>query len=191
MSEIEARDEVTQLLRRLGAGADSSAAEKLLPLVYTELRRIAARCMNDERANHTLQPTALVHEAFLRLVDQHDASYESQTHFLCIAAQAMRRILVDNARAKRTEKRGEHWERVTLNEAIRAGGDGATVDLIALDDALGQLTKLSGRQARVVELRFFAGLSVAEAANALGVSVSTVEAEWRVARAWLAAKLSA
>lgn len=187
MADDAPRAEVTRLLARLGD--DGTATEELLPIVYDELRSIAERCLRGERAGHTLQPTALVHEAFLKLVAQDDASFRNRPQFLGVCAQAMRRILVDAARARRARKRGGDWERVTLSAVPDRDGD--AVDLLALDDALAELLRLSERQGRVVELRYFGGLTIPEAAATLGVSESTVEAEWRVARAWLGARLNA
>lgn len=164
------------------------ARDPLLPAVYAELREIAARYLRRERHDHTLQPTALVHEAYLRLFDPGAATAESRTHFLALAARAMRQILVDHARARAADKRGSGKQHLTLSAALGEPG-AAEVDLVALDEALERLSALSERQGRVVELRFFAGLDVVEVAEVLSVSRSTVEAEWRVARAWLAAHL--
>ena len=183
MSETAPAHEVTQLLRDL-SGGDESALARLVPLIYEELRAIAAREMRNERADHTLQPTALVHEVFLRFLGASDLSWQSRAHFMHIAAQAMRRILVDHARARRAEKRGGDLVRVTLDEQLRAP-DGHTADAVDIDDALRRLATLDERKARVVELRVFAGLSVEDTARVLGVSEPTVKREWRFARAWL------
>lgn len=185
MPEETARP-ATQYLLRLSDG-DRSAAEQLLPLVYEELRRQAAVYLRDERAGHTLQPTALVHEAFLKLVDQSRAQWKSRDHFCAVASQAMRRILVDHARRHRAAKRGG-GNRVTLD--TMDGHFEEEVDLIALDDALHRLSLLSERQGRIIELRFFGGMSVEEAAHVLDVSERTVKGDWRVARAWLQRELA-
>lgn len=172
--------EVTVCLADLRRG-DRSAVDRLLPHVYADLREIAGKVHRGGGARATLQPTALVHEAYLRLVD--GADYESRVHFLSVAARAMRQILVDYARARRSQKRGGDQEIVVLDEGEAADGDG--FDLVALDDALGQLEKLSERQARIVTLRYFGGLTVDETAQELGVSPRTVKADWQMARAWL------
>lgn len=162
---------------------DDGALERLVPLVYDELRRIAARQLRGERSNHTLQPTELVHEAFMRLVRQ-NVSWQNRAHFFGVAAEIMRRLLVDHARKKRADKRGAGMETIALDERIEwpAARD---LDIVALDECLTALAELDPQQARVVELRFFAGLSIEETAEVLGVSDSTVKREWRVARAWL------
>ena len=183
MSGAAPAQEVTRLLRDL-SGGDPSALERLVPLVYGELREIATREMRKERGEHTLQATALVHEVFLRFLGATDLSWQSRAHFMHIAAQAMRRILVDHARARRAEKRGGDLVRVTLDEQLRAP-DGHTADAVDIDDALRRLATLDERKARVVELRVFAGLSVEDTARVLGVSEPTVKREWRFARAWL------
>jgi RNA polymerase sigma-70 factor, ECF subfamily len=175
--------DVTQLLQRLSAGKQD-ALEELLPLVYRELRRLAGHYLRRERADHTLQPTALVHEAYLRLVDQRNVRWQNRAHFFGIAAQAMRRILVDHARTHGRVKRGGDQPKQPLDEATVAVG-GRPVDLLALDEALTQLAARDERQSRVVELRYFGGLSVEETAEVLGVSPATVKREWSMARAWL------
>jgi RNA polymerase sigma factor (TIGR02999 family) len=179
--------DATRLLRCAVAGEPHDAA-RLLELVYGELRRMAAGYLAQERTGHTLQPTALVHEAFLRLIDQSQVEWQGRAHFLGLAAQAMRRILVDHARAKQRGKRGGGWARVEL-EGVEDATGVAELDLVAVDAALERLRAVSERQARVVELRFFAGLPAEAAAEALGVSLSTIEREWRFARAWLAHEL--
>jgi RNA polymerase sigma factor (TIGR02999 family) len=175
---------VTQLLHD-ARGGDAAALERLLPLLYAELHDIAARHMRGERPDHTLQPTALVHEAFLRLLTP--GSYEDRTHFLRAASTAMRHVLVDHARARNAAKRGGAL-RVTLDEAL-AGRDERVVELLVLDDALTRLAAAEPRWAQVVELRFFGGLEVPDVAAALGISAATVKRDWQFARAWLAREL--
>jgi len=179
----DAAGEVTELLASLREG-NEHAASKLVPLVYDELRRLARHYMRREQAEHTLQTTALVHEAYLRLVDQRQTKWQSRAHFFAIAAQSMRRILVDHARACRSDKRGGDHERLPLDEAL-VFSPVKSAELIALDDALNLLAELSPRQSRIIELRFFAGLTVEETADVLGVAPKTVKRDWRVARAWL------
>lgn len=178
----ETAHDVTRLLVDLQRGADG-AADQLVPLVYDELHKLAVHYMRAERGDHTLQPTALVHEAYIRLVDQRNASWQNRSHFFGIAAQAMRRILVDHARRKRAGKR-EGGDRVTLDESV-AEAPQRSVDLIALDDALNKLAALDPRQARVVELRFFGGLDIEQTAESLGISPATVKRDWTFARAFL------
>ncbi len=182
--------EVTRLLLDVGRG-DDSAASRLLPLVYDELHAMAEGYLRNERAGHTLQPTALVNEAYLRLVDRDDVGEGDRERFLRIAAQAMRRVLVDHARGRQAAKRGGGsgvWERVTLDEAVAPSGC-ETVDLVALNDAMDRLAEKKARLSEVVELRFFGGLSIDETARVLGVSDTTVDNDWFVARAWLAREL--
>jgi len=171
------------------SGGDSSAVSDLMPLVYDELRRIAASHMTRERPNHTLQPTALAHEAYLKLIDQTRAQWKDRAHFLALAAEAIRRILIDHARLHRAAKRGGGGQRLTLNFAGELSEPSTEVDLVELEEALQRLAELNHRQAKVVELRFFAGLSVEETAEALSVSPRTVKGDWRVARAWLQREL--
>ena len=184
---------VTQLLRAWGAG-DAHACEALAPLVYAELRRQARLALRREGAGHTLQPTALVHEAWLRLGRQHDGPWESRTQFFAIAAQMMRRVLVDHARRRRALKRGGGVQ-VTLGDADRADAGPAgnspldALDVLALNDALARLASLDPQKARLVDLRYFAGLSMPEAAAVLGVSLATAGREWAVARMWLRREL--
>jgi RNA polymerase sigma factor (TIGR02999 family) len=169
---------------------DADALEQLLPLVYGELRRIASNQLRRERADHTLVPTALVHELYMRLVDQRRTSWQNRAHFFGLAAQLMRRILVDHARAQHAEKRGGLVTHVSLDDAL--GGDpseprahGPAADVLAIDEALERLATIDPDQARIVELRFFAGLSIEETAHVLKRSPRTVKREWRLARAWL------
>lgn len=178
---------VTKLLLAWGAGQDG-ALEKLVPLVYQELRRMARRYMYGERSGHTLQTTALVNEAYLRLVDSRKVRWQSRAHFFAISAQLMRRILVDFARSRRYQKRGGGMANVTLNEELLMGPQLGR-QLLALDDALSALAKTDARKARVVELRFFGGLSVEETAEVLKVSPDTVLRDWRLAKAWLAREM--
>ncbi|MAF66448.1 MAG: RNA polymerase subunit sigma-70 [Planctomycetes bacterium] len=178
---------VSRLLGEVSKG-DRVAGERLMPLVYAELREIAQRLFRRERADHTLEPTALVHEAWMKLVDQDRVDWQGRSHFFAVGAQAMRRILVDHARARGRDKRGGNRRAVAFPEGLEAAAQGAP-DLLDLEGALARLEKLDPRQGRVVELRFFAGLSVREVAEVIGVSVRTVEAEWTAAKAWLRREL--
>ncbi len=182
----EPSKDVTRCLERLGEGHSSAVAE-LMPLVYEELRGLAAARLAVERCDHTLQPTALVHEVYLKLVGQRDANWKGRAHFFAVAAQAIRRILIDHARKQGAIKRGA-GRRVTLS-GVDDLPDRSEVDLVALDDALRRLVLKSERQARVVELRFFGGLSVEQSAEVLEVSPGTIKGDWRFARAWLAQDL--
>lgn len=178
---------VTKLLLAWSEGQDT-ALEKLVPLVYQELRRMARRYMYGERVGHTLQTTALVNEAYLRLIDSRKVRWQNRAHFFAISAQLMRRILVDFARSRRYQKRGGGMGNLTLNEElIMAPQQGH--QLLMLDDALSTLAKTDARKARVVELRFFGGLSVEESAEVLKVSPDTVLRDWRLAKAWLAREM--
>jgi len=174
---------VTELLQAWSDG-DKAALDQLLPVVYDELRRQASRYLRRELAGHTLQTTALVNEAYLRLVDQKNVHWQNRAQFFGIAAQLMRRILVDHARSKQRAKRGGGDFRVTLDEAMAIAPD-REVDLIALDAALDRLAQIDEQQSKVVELRFFSGLNVEETAEALRVSPATVKRDWSVAKAWL------
>ncbi len=178
--------EVTRLLLAWNAG-DRAALERLMPLVYSELREIAGRHFRRERPGHTLQPTAVVHEAYFRLVDQTRVTWKNRGHFLAIASQAMRRILIDHARGRGAEKRGGHAERVTLDLGTEMASPEPTreVDLLALDEALERLKALDGAQAQIVELRFFGGLTVEEAADVMETSPSSIKRDFRSAKAWL------
>jgi RNA polymerase sigma-70 factor (ECF subfamily) len=175
--------DVTALLAR-ASGGDSRAADELLPLVYEKLRTLARELMVQERPDHTLQPTALVHEAYLKLIDQTRAHWRDRAHFFSVAALALRRILVDHARGHERAKRGGGRTKLQLDEGLIAAYE-QTVDLLGLDDALARLAQQDAQRARVVELRFFAGLSTDETAAVLNVSTRTVERQWRYARAWL------
>ena len=179
---------VTVLLERWGGG-DEGALDELMPLVYAELRRLASSYLRREREGHTLQPTALVNEAYLKLVDQRQARFSSRAHFFGVAAQLMRRILVDHARAHRAGKRGGSKFAVTLGHADEIASAPDT-DILAVHDALERLAALDAQQARIVELRFFGGLSIEETAEVLGVGHATVERDWKMARAWLRRELT-
>jgi RNA polymerase sigma factor (TIGR02999 family) len=174
---------ITHLLKEWSAG-DQRALDELTPLVYEELRHRAARYLRRERPNHTLQTTALIHEAYLRLVDAKDVQWQGRAHFFAIAANLMRRILVEHARRRNADKRGGSFIRVPLDEAVAVAKE-VDVDLLAIDEALDRLAAIDPQQARVIELRFFSGLSVEETAEALGVSPKTVKRDWSMARAWL------
>lgn len=175
--------QITDWLQRISAG-DRRAVDLLLPVVYDELRRLAESQLQQERSDHTLQATALVHEAYMRLIGQRNVVWENRAHFMAVAAQAIRRILVDHARARGSQKRGGGRAQISLDSELTYDDTHAT-DLIALDDSLGRLEERYPDQARVVELRFFGGLKTDEIAEVLGVSTRTVERYWQFARAWL------
>jgi RNA polymerase sigma factor (TIGR02999 family) len=175
--------DVTTLLHAW-VGGDIGAREQLMPLVYQDLRRRAAAYLRRERRDHTLQPTALVNEVYLRLVKQDGVVWQNRAHFFGVASQIMRRILVDHARRGRMAKRSGRWAKVTLDERI-AGATSRGVDVLDLDAALTRLAEFDPRKSRIAELRFFAGLSLEETGHVLGVSVATVERDWQAARAWL------
>jgi RNA polymerase sigma factor (TIGR02999 family) len=179
---------ITQLLIDWGKG-DQAALEKLMPLVYSELRRLASNYLRRERAEHTLQPTALVNEAYLKLVDQRNAKWQNRAHFFGISAQLMRRILVDHARQRQAVKRGGvEQQRLSITSAQAVMRQPET-DLLALNEALEELTKMDPLHGRIVELKFFGGLSIEETAEVLGISHATVERDWKLARAWLRRQL--
>lgn len=180
--------QVTKIVNELAAG-DSSAADRLFPLLYEAFHSLAARYLRGEDKGHTLSPTALVHEAYLKLVDQTRVQWRGKTHFFAVGAQAMRRILVDHVRRKHRVKRGGGRLRIQLDENAALSPE-SDEDLIMVDEALAKLTKVDPRQAAIVEMRFFGGLSVAEVADVLGVSKRTVEGEWTAVRAWLRRELS-
>jgi RNA polymerase sigma factor (TIGR02999 family) len=186
--DIGARSDVSGLLQAWGRG-DIEARDQLLPLVYRELQRRAAAYMRRERPGHSLQATALVHEAYLRLVKQDRIAWQNRAQFFGVAAEMMRRILVDRARAHKMAKRSGRWVRVTLDEraAVRQAAD---VDILDLDRALTELSTFDARMSRVAEQRFFGGLSLEETARTLGLSIATIEREWQAARAWLYARLT-
>ena len=183
------RADTTDLLVAARDGGEP-ALERLLPVVYDELRRLAAAYLRREAKGHTLQPTALAHEAWMRMVDATRVDWRDRAQFLAIAARMMRHVLVDHARAKKAAKRGGGRERVTMGDAEAPQG-AAVLDVLDVDEALEDLARLDPRKARVVELRFFGGLTEKEAAHALGVSATTVEDDWRFARAWLHQRLGA
>ena len=189
MDNTPDNSDITQLLIAWGDGR-REALDDLMPIVYADLRRMAAGHMRREAADHALQPTGLVHEAYVRLVDQKQVKWRNRAHFFGVAAGLMRRILVDHARRRRAGKRGGGWERVTL-----AGNEAATdgpkeIDVLALDEALERLAQFDSQQERIVELRYFGGLTIDETAEVVGISAATVVREWTIAKAWLRADLS-
>jgi RNA polymerase sigma factor (TIGR02999 family) len=189
---MQSRENVTQLLVKWGEG-DQKALDKLMPLVYSELRRLAANYLRRERQNHTLQATALVNEAYLKLIDQRNAHWQNRAHFYGVAAQLMRRILVDHARQHKAAKRGgSAQQRLSITSAGQLGGDLAAepvLDLLALHEALQELAVIDPQQERIVELKFFGGLSIEETAEVMGIGHATVERDWKMARAWLRRRL--
>ena len=176
-------ENLTQLLTDWSNG-DAQALEKLIPLVYRDLHRLAERYLRSESPSHTLQSTALVHEAYLRLIDQRNTRWQNRAHFFGISAQLIRRILVDHARARKAGKRGGDAAKIQIDESV-AAPEQQNLDLVVLDDCLRALAEIDPQQARVVELRYFAGLTVEETAEVMRVSPTTVKREWRLARAWL------
>jgi RNA polymerase sigma-70 factor, ECF subfamily len=180
--------DITRLLSEL-SGGDPQAASKLIPVVYNELRHLAAGYMRRERPDHTLQPTALVHEAYMKLLAQRSVDWQGRAHFFGVAAQLMRRILIDHARSHLRQKRGGEHPKVSLDEAL-VFSEQQSGEILAVDESLKRLEQLDPRQARVVELRFFGGLSVEETAEVLKVSAKTVKRDWSVARAWLYADIT-
>lgn len=188
MSDSRQHD-VTQLLLAWQSGSQA-ALDQLLPYVYDELRRLAAGYLRRERNNHTLQSTALVHEAYMKLVDQRQVHWQNRAHFFAIAAQVIRRILVDHARGVNAKKRGAGAYRLSLDEAPDLANAAAGLDIESLDQALERLAEFDAQQARIVEMRFFGGLSIEETATALGISPATVKRDWAVAKAWLFRELN-
>jgi RNA polymerase sigma factor (TIGR02999 family) len=184
----QSRTDVTQALSAIDQG-DEAAVDYLMPLVYDDMRGLAADYLNRETPGHTLQATALVNEAFLKLVDQSRVEWKGRSHFFAIGAEIMRRILVDHARAKKRAKRGGHRKRIQLTDECQVSPR-RDIDVLEINDALIKLSKLDARQAKIVELRFFGGLTVEEVAEVLGVSKRTVESEWTMVRAWLRRELA-
>jgi RNA polymerase sigma factor (TIGR02999 family) len=182
------QSEFTQMLDR-ARGGDDSAVHALLPLIYGEMRAMAGGLFRDQGPAHTLQPTALVHEAFLKLVGPNEVEWQSRAHFFAVAAKAMRQILTDHARRRRAQKRGGDHDRITLS-GLSTPVASSAFELVAFEEAIDRLSKLDERQGRIVELRFLGGLTVEEVGEVLELSVSTVEREWRMARAWLRRELS-
>lgn len=181
--------EITQMLHKWSDG-NREGLEELMPLVYAELHKQAARFLRRERQNHTLQTTALIHETYIKLVDQREVNWKNRAHFFGIAANLMRRILVDHARSKHREKRGGDALTLPLEEAALVFSNEKNIDLIALDEALNRLEKNDARQARVVELRYFSGLTLEETAEALDISRATIAEDWAMAKAWLRRELT-
>jgi RNA polymerase sigma-70 factor, ECF subfamily len=181
-------EQVTRLLSEV-SGGNRAAVDELLPVVYRELKRLAGAQLRGESPGHTLQATALVHEAYLKLIDQRDVTWQNRAHFFGVAAQVMRRVLLDYAKAKHRLKRGGHVHKTSLDEALVVAENRAS-DLVVIDVALQELEALDPRQGKVVELRFFGGLSVEETAEVMGISTATVKREWAMARAWLYRKLA-
>jgi RNA polymerase sigma factor (TIGR02999 family) len=189
MAEVQA-PEITKMLRDWGVSGHDGTAGEALQLVYAELRRQAHRFLRKERAGHTLETTALVHEAYLKLVEQKSVNWESRSHFFAIAATIMRRILIDYARSRHRARRGGSRSDVSLENALSIAVSDADFDLLALDEALNRLAEKESYLAKVVELRFFSGLAVPETAEVLGVSESTVKRDWQMAKAWLHRELT-
>ena len=185
----EERKEISLILKDWSGGKRESA-DVLLSLVYDELRRIARQYLRKERADHTLQPTALVHEAYMKLIDISDVSWQDRAHFFAVASNVMRHILVDHARARQTEKRGGEAQRIALEDAVNLS-DKSDIDLLALDEAMHQLAEFDAQQSKIVELRFFGGLTIEETAHVIGISPATVKREWTMAKAWLFRRMKA
>ena len=185
---LDSTPEITLLLKAWSSG-DQTAREKLIAVVYDELRKIASQYLRRERQHHTLQATALANEAYLKLVDLSEVTWQDRAHFFAVAAQVMRHILVDYARQQGAEKRGGGLQKLTLDEAISWMSE-RDLDLLALDEALAQLASFDPQQSQVVELRFFGGLSIEETAAVMGLSTATIKREWMLAKAWLHQKLS-
>jgi RNA polymerase sigma factor (TIGR02999 family) len=182
-------EQINDLIERMRDQPPAEVAAALLPLVYDDLRDVARNYLRGERKGHTLQPTALVHEAFQRLVDQSRVNWQGKSHFLAVGAEAMRRVLLDHARSRKRAKRGGGWQKVAVEDVAAPGGS-TEINLITLSDALEKLRTLDADEARVVELRVLSGLSVAEVAEVLGVSKRKVEGDWTHAKAWLQAELA-
>ena len=180
-----AAPDVTRLLLDWSQEGTRDSLDALTPLVYDELRKLAGSYLRRERPDHTLQSTALVHEAYMKLIDQKNVQWQNRAHFFGVAAQMIRRILVDHARGHQAAKRGAGAAQLSLDEALSIPGQQRDVNLVALDDALGELERLDPQQSRVIELRYFAGLSIEETAEVMSISSATVKREWSTARAWL------
>jgi RNA polymerase sigma factor (TIGR02999 family) len=187
MADEQGAENITQLLVELSHG-DRDKVDLLLPMIYEELRRLAASYLRRERPDHTLQPTALVHEAYLRLIDQTRVNWQNRAHFFGVAAQIMRRLLVDHARKHNAGKRGYDFQKLSLDENIDKAAE-RNAEIVALDDALKALALVDEQKARIVELRYFGGLTVEETAEAMGVTPITIERHWRMAKAWLHSQL--
>ncbi len=181
---------ITRMLKDWSDGGNRDALDQLLPFVYDELHRQASRYLRRERSDHTLQTTALIHEAYLKLIDQREVEWQNRAHFFAVAAQAMRRILVDYARTRKREKRGGDDVKLQLDEAINVSTGEKSIDLVALDEALARLSGYDERQAKVVELRYFSGMTEEETAEVLGISPATVRRDWNMAKAWLYSRLT-
>jgi RNA polymerase sigma-70 factor (ECF subfamily) len=181
--------DITRILRNW-SGGDRAAFDALMPLVYEELHRQASRFLRRENHDHTLQTTALIHEAYIKLIDQRNTDWQNRSHFFAIASQAMRRILVDHARTKHRDKRGGHDRKLPLDEAMAVIDDERSVDLIALDEALTRLEAIDPQQSQVVELRYFSGMSLEDTADVLKISRSTAARDWAMAKAWLHRELT-
>lgn len=182
-------DSITEMLIELTEG-NKDVVNHILPHIYDELRRLASSYLRKERSNHTLQPTALVHEAYMKLIDQNRVKWQNRAHFFGIAAQVMRRILMDHARKHQAEKRGGEFEKLPIEEEILIVSQDKSAELIALDEALDELAKIDPDKARIVELRYFGGLSIEETAEVMGVSVPTINRHWKMAKAWLYSQVS-
>jgi len=183
----ESKQDISVILRDWSDG-NRASADSLLTIVYDELRKIAAQYLSKERSGHTLQPTALVHEAYMKLVDISDIKWQDRAHFFAVSANVMRHILVDHARAKRAAKRGGSAQRIELDDAMSLS-DERDVDVLAVDESLKELAKFDEQQSRIVEMRFFGGLTIEETAHVIGKSPATVKREWSMAKAWLRRKL--
>lgn len=177
-------DQITQMLLELTDG-NKEVVNQILPHIYDELRKLASSYLRKERSNHTLQPTALVHEAYMKLIDQNRVQWQNRAHFFGIAAQVMRRILMDHARKHTADKRGGEFEKLPIEEEILIVSQDKSSELIALDEALEELAKIDPDKAKIVELRYFGGLSIEETAEVMGVSVPTINRHWKMAKAWL------
>ncbi len=188
-SEVNESHQITEMLKNWGEGKEE-ALNSLMPLVYDELRRQASRFLRKERSGHTLQTTALINEAYLKLIDQSNVNWQNRSHFFAIASKAMRRILVDHARTRHREKRGGSAEDLPIDDALHIASPQRSIDIVALDEALERLALFDPRQVKIVELRYFSGLTNDETAAILGVSNATVRSDWSMAKAWLRQELS-